>query len=115
MKQRRDIAKEVESTLNSLDGIQRAEPAEFFFTRLQARMQRSVPMDAWERFIMLITRPSVAITAMMLILAINAIMFTLRLKHSSERRELQISLQQAFADEYHLGINTFYEFDKSEQ
>lgn len=113
MKKRRDIEYEVESTLNSLDGAQRAEPGEFFFTRLQARMRQSGATDAWERFIGLITRPSIAITGIALILAVNAGLALTQLKPSQERVE-QAMLQQAFADEYQLGITTFYEYEKTE-
>lgn len=113
MEKRRDIENEVERTLNSLDGAQRAEPAEFFFTRLQARMQQSTVGDAWERFIGVITRPSIAITGVVLILAVNAGLAFMQLKPAQERTE-QAMLQQAFADEYQLGIATFYEYEKIE-
>lgn len=113
MKKRRDIGFEVESTLNSLDGAQRAEPGDFFFTRLQARMRQSGAVDTWERFIMIITRPSVAITGLVLILAINAGLAVTQLNPGQDRVE-QALLQQAFADEYQLGITTFYEYEKIE-
>ncbi|WP_119079427.1 hypothetical protein [Chitinophaga alhagiae] len=113
MKQRRDIQQETEQAMRSLDGVQRAEPAPYFYTRLMARMQRARPADAWERLIALITRPSVAITAVVLILAANSFMFVSQMRHSSELVEIT-ALQQAFADEYQLGITTFYEYDKTE-
>ncbi|GEP96929.1 hypothetical protein [Chitinophaga cymbidii] len=113
MEKRRDIEYEVESTLNSLDGAQRAEPGEFFFTRLQARMRQSGATDAWERFISIITRPSVAITGIALVLMLNAGLALTQLRPSQERSE-QAMLQQAFADEYQLGIVTYYEYEKTE-
>ncbi|MRG45388.1 hypothetical protein GFS24_09690 [Chitinophaga sp. SYP-B3965] len=113
MKTRRDISQEIENTLSSIDGVQRAEPGDFFFTRLQARMQRSGAADAWERFIAIVTRPSIAIAGVLLILAVNGIMF-IQLKPSTERTE-QAMLQQDLEDEYQLGITTtFYDFDKPE-
>ncbi|WP_343703920.1 hypothetical protein [Chitinophaga sp.] len=113
MKQRRDIQQETEQTMRSLDGVQRAEPAPYFYTRLMARMQQARPADAWDRLIALITRPSVAITAVVLILAANGFMFVSKLKTTAELVETT-ALQQAFADEYQLGITTFYEYDKTE-
>lgn len=113
MKKKINITQEVESTLSSLDGIQRAEPGDFFFTRLQARMQRSGAADAWERFLAIVTRPSVAIAGVLLILAVNGIMFV-QMKPAPERTE-QAMLQQDFEDAYQLGITaTFYDFDKPE-
>lgn len=113
MKKKRDISQEIESTLSSLDGVQRAEPGDFFFTRLQARMQRSGAADAWERFIGIVTRPSIAIAGVLLILAVNGIMFV-QLKPGPERTE-QALLQQDLEDEFQLGITaTLYDFDKPE-
>ncbi|MGN6510555.1 MAG: hypothetical protein ACTHLD_13925 [Chitinophaga sp.] len=113
MKARRDIEQEINRTLGSLDGVQRAEPGDFFFTRLQARLGRVAQPDAWERFIGVIARPSVAFTALALILAVNGIMFALNLP-TAERQE-QAALQQAFLeDDYQLGISSFYELEKPE-
>ncbi|WP_343306677.1 hypothetical protein AAHN97_06145 [Chitinophaga niabensis] len=113
MKKKLNISHEVESTLSSLDGVQRAEPGDFFFTRLQARMQRSGAADAWERFLAIVTRPSIAIAGVLLILAVNSFMFV-QMKPAPERTE-QAMLQQDFDDASQLGISTtFYDFDKPE-
>lgn len=112
MDQRRDIQQETAQTLRSLDGVQRAEPAPYFYTRLMARMQQSRAADAWDRLIALITRPAVAISALVLILGANGIMFASQLKNKTELAET--IRQQTFADEYQLGINTFYEYEKTE-
>ena len=112
MNKRRDIEQEIERTLSSLDGMDRAQPDQFFFTRLRARMQRVVPLDAWERFIGIITRPAIAFTAIALILGLNGTLAFMQWK-PAERTE-QASLQQAFADEYALGINTFYDIEKND-
>lgn len=98
--------------MRSLDEVQRAEPAPYFYTRLMARIQQSRPADAWERLIALITRPSVAITAMALILTANGFMFASQFRNKTELAETV--QQQTFADEYQLGINTFYEYEKTE-
>ncbi len=112
MKQRLDIQHETDQTLRSLDGVRQAEPAPYFYTRLMARMQQARPADAWDRLIALITRPSVAITALILVLGANGFMFVSQLNNSSELAET--TRQQAFADEYQLGINTIYEYEKTE-
>ncbi|RPE08976.1 hypothetical protein EGT74_18355 [Chitinophaga lutea] len=112
MKQRLDIQHETEQTMRSLDGAERAEPAPYFYTRLMARMQQARPADAWDRLIALITRPSVAITALILVLGANGFMFVSQLNNSTEL--VETTRQQTFADEYQLGINTFYEYEKTE-
>jgi hypothetical protein len=40
MKYDKEIMKKVEDTLSSLDGLQRAEASEFFYLKLQNRMNR---------------------------------------------------------------------------
>ncbi len=112
MTQGKDINREIERTLASLDGVQRAEPDGFFFTRLRARMLRKEPVDGWDRLIAVITRPAIAFTAIALILGLNGTLAITQWK-PSERTE-QASLQQAFADEYALGINTFYDIEKND-
>ncbi|MEP0367081.1 MAG: hypothetical protein ABJN36_14545 [Cyclobacteriaceae bacterium] len=43
-----DINKEIEATLNSLDGLQKAKAPEGFYERLQARMQNQAkPSGIW--------------------------------------------------------------------
>ena len=62
-----------EEILNSLDGIHRASAPDFFYTRLQARMERELlkngrfePRRPW------ILRPAFAIATLALVLIINA-------------------------------------------
>ena len=55
MKHRDDIEKRVEETLNSLDGIKRASPQPWLFTRIKARLNREEAEEktvwgTWARF-----------------------------------------------------------------
>jgi len=72
MKSKNELEKKVQETLESLDGISRAEPNPFFYTRLTARLQRDVP-SVWESIGAFISRPAVAIATLCLILALNAL------------------------------------------
>lgn len=60
-----------EEILNSLDGIVKAEPKPFLFTRIQARMmqEEKLPELAVLRFI---TRPAFVLSLTLLFIAINA-------------------------------------------
>jgi len=69
-----NIQKKVEEALNSLDGIQRAAPAPYFFTRLSARMQND-RMNVWESFGRFISRPLVALVTIVVIVLFNSIAF----------------------------------------
>jgi hypothetical protein len=74
MTQDPDIQKKVAEALNSLDGIQRAQPAPYFFTRLIARMQND-KKNVWENFGTFISRPLVAIATILVVVLLNSMAF----------------------------------------
>ena len=86
---------EIAKTLNSLDGAGRARAGDFFFTRLQARLQQKGG-SAWERVTGWIARPSVAIIGLLLILLLNGIIVVRQLKQETPVAD-QASVQ-AFAE-----------------
>ncbi|MDE3247130.1 MAG: hypothetical protein KGO82_00630 [Bacteroidota bacterium] len=61
-----------ERTLHSLDGLQKASPGPFFYTRVQARLQREQPAGWLGRMVQQITRPAVVLTTLAIILLLNA-------------------------------------------
>ena len=71
MKQTPDIGKKVDNTLESLEGIQRAEPRPYFFTRVKARLERG-QKGVWETIGSVMARPAIAIAGLFIILAVNA-------------------------------------------
>lgn len=58
-----------EEILNSLDGVSRATAPDFFYTRLQARMEKELLKKSQRPWIL---RPAFAIATLALILIINA-------------------------------------------
>lgn len=72
MKTDKDIQKLVEETLGSLDGLQKAEPNPFLFTRVMARLQQD-ENNAWEKITSFITRPAVVVAMIILFIVINAL------------------------------------------
>lgn len=71
MNKQPDTGKKVNETLESLDGIQRAEPQSFFYTRLIGRLQKE-EKNLWEKISSILSRPVVAIACLFLILLFNA-------------------------------------------
>jgi len=65
-----NLHNEIERTLQSLDGVKRAEANPFLFTRLKAKMQKDT--NVWERTFSFISRPAVALAIVILVMAINA-------------------------------------------
>jgi hypothetical protein len=70
MKQKQDIERRVDQTLDSLDGLQRAEPAPWLYARIQARLQRE-EKSPWATISGFLAKPIVAFAGLCLILAVN--------------------------------------------
>ena len=70
MDNRQDIGKRVDKTLDSLNGIKRAEPQAFFYTRLRARLERE-EKNIWELAGAFLARPVVAVVGLCMILVFN--------------------------------------------
>ncbi|HEX7845847.1 MAG TPA: hypothetical protein VF476_08625, partial [Chitinophagaceae bacterium] len=65
-----DMEKKIEDALNSLDGIQRAEPQPFFYTRVIGRLQRD-EKGMWASTGKFLSRPIVVIAGLVLVLVMN--------------------------------------------
>ena len=71
MSRQPDIDNKVNKTLESLEGIQRAESAPYFFTRVKARLERD-EKSIWEMMGSFMARPGVAFASLFLVLSFNA-------------------------------------------
>ena len=105
MNDKRHIQEEVEKTLNSLDGIQRATSNPYLFARIRARLERE-EKSLWSKALTFISRPLVAVPAIVLTILINTAIF---FEFKSEKVQTPQDEEQAFAREYNLGDNTIYE------
>jgi len=104
MNNKKRIQEEVEKTLESLDGIERAGSSPYLFTRIKARLEKE-EKSFWSMALTFISRPSVAVPAIVLTILINtAIFFEFR----SERVQTPQD-EEVFASEYNLSDNTIYE------
>ena len=83
MKQRNDIGKKVEEALNSLDGIQRATPQPWLFSRVKGRLIRQEEKTMWETLGSFLSRPAIAIAGLCLILMLNGFLLFNQQKESS--------------------------------
>lgn len=72
--------------LNSFDGITRAEPRPFFYTRLSGRMQQA-PVGIWEQAARFLSRPVIAVACVLVVLLGNMALL-LNNKTTSEPQEL---------------------------
>ena len=100
---------ETDNLLNSLDGLQKASPGHFFYTRVHARLQKE-ETGSWGRLAYFITKPSVALAALFLIFLLNAAAFYYH-KESSSVTAAKDQNEQVAADEYNttLAANSYYD------
>lgn len=95
---------ELDRIMDSLNGIRRAEPSPFFFTRLQARLEKS--RGFWENIGFRITRPVIAVPVILAILVIN-LAFIISGNNAG-------SVQEETAEEYEFSVATIYEYENGE-
>ena len=102
----KNFDKRIDDALSSLDGIKKASPGPFFFTRLEARMQRE--KGVWERISSFVAKPLVAFASICLIIMINAAVIFSSAK--SDKTDAAQNNELATVDEYSQVSSTFYEF-----
>ncbi len=103
---RKNIEQAVTETLNSFDGITRADAPDFFYTRLQARLNHTPSEKGfWD----LITKPAFSLVSLSLLLVLNIAVITNHVTTTgvipSEEKTTGI---QHFAQEFDLSISSVY-------
>lgn len=83
--------------LNSLEGLQSAEPRPFLHTRLAARMERD-RTDPWMRAWDFVSRPVVALSIICSLLLLNMYTVYQRAGHSADVSEESLSISSADYD-----------------
>ncbi len=84
MKQQNDIEKRVEQTLNSLDGIQRASPQPWLFSRIKGKLMQQDDKSVWGTIGSFLSKPVIAIAGLCLILMMNGyLLFNQKMEPSS--------------------------------
>jgi hypothetical protein len=99
----------IDEVMHSLDGIKRASPGPFFFTRLEARMQNE--RNIWVKLSSLVARPVVAFSCICLLIVINVMVIFL--SGNTGRYSAQQGNELAAADEYSQLTSTLYEFENA--
>ena len=67
-----EMEKKIDQVLSSLDHVRRAGPGPFFYTRVEARLNRK-DRTVWEQISAFIAQPVVALTVICLIISTNAL------------------------------------------
>lgn len=100
-----DLHKNIEQDLASLDGLKRAAAPDFFYTRLNARMEKELTTPAWIPF----GKPVWLIATLLVFLVLNTMMIKQsKLSKSNTSSANQGSSLQSFAAEYELSSTVNY-------
>lgn len=100
-----DLHKNIEQDLASLDGMKRAAAPDFFYTRLQARMENELTTPAWIPF----GKPVWLIATLLVFLVLNTMMIKqTKLSKTNTSSEREGSSLQSFAAEYELSSTVNY-------
>lgn len=105
MKSEKDIHGEVEKTMQSLDGIKRASTDDYFYSRLQARMEsrkETEPRLTW------------GIAAAIVIILMNVLSVIYYADSSIPANEISQEELSAFAETYALTVPRIYEQNSEE-
>jgi hypothetical protein len=103
MTQKNNMEKRIEQALSSLDGVQRATPQPFFYTRLKARLEQT-EKGVWESVSSFITRPAMLIATVCMVLLLNvAVLYK---NHISSLKVTAEQLEQIPGDAFDVASNT---------
>jgi len=105
MRTKKQIEQEADKTLNSFDGLHRAAPQPYLFTRVKARLMRK-EKNAWSTAFSFLSRPTVAFAMILIALFVNAFLF---FEFRAEPVQASGEGAQMFANEYNLTDNTIYD------
>lgn len=101
------IHKKIQDTMHSIDGIKKASPKAFFFTRLEARMERG--RNVWEKITSFVAQPVIAFACICLVIMINA--FVIFSSSNITKTVAQQNTELATVDEYSQASATLYEYE----
>ncbi len=94
----------IEDILNSLDGSQRAAAPNFFYTRLKAKMEKGIEVKTKRSWML---RPAYVVAGLLLILALNTVVFLKNSNAETAIAEDSDISQQSIAAEYNLNEMTY--------
>ncbi len=106
MESKKFTQQNIDEILNSIDGINRAELSPFFYTRVQAHLNKRSAADG--SFWSIITRPAVSIATFSLLLVLNIVAINHYIKKDIQPVNTASGSIQGFAQEYDLTTSSVY-------
>lgn len=106
MELNKSTREEIERILQSIDGISRAEMPPFFYTRLQAKLDKRIA--APNHFWMVLTKPAISLVTLSLLVILNIAMISNYIQSSKKAVTQQSTGIEKFAQEYGLDAPSVY-------
>ena len=103
MKQKHDIDKLVDETLDSLEGMTRARANPFLYTRIEARLRQG-SKSFWEQLTAYISRPAVALAMLCMVILSNAVVM-----YWQSGGEATQDQQASLTEEYSMNTAAIYD------
>jgi hypothetical protein len=110
MEQNKSLDLRIEETLNSLDGLQKASPGPFFYTRVMARMEAG-EKNLWEVATAFITKPFVIASVICVVLLLNV---TAVFRQAEVSPNLLDQADISLVDEYKIASTSLYDYTNAE-
>ena len=113
MKHNNDIQKKVEEVLNSLDGVRRATPQPWLFSRVKARLhgEEAEEKNIWGALGSFLSRPGVAIASLCVIMLFNGVLLFKRPGKISSTAIAAQSEQTAADSESYIASSSSFDFE----
>ncbi|MET0394381.1 MAG: hypothetical protein ABW019_14640 [Chitinophagaceae bacterium] len=108
MKQKGNTEEQTAAALDSLEGMRRASPPPYFYTRLQARLRRE--QSSWNGIASLISRPLFALGIIAAVLFVNG---WIVLRNGPDALSSGNAFQVAtdLPEEYNVAVTSFYDYE----
>jgi len=108
MEQNNFIQDQVKATMESIEGISKAGPRPFFYSRLHARMHRSTK-NIWDELVVFLARPAVALAIILLVIFVNTTAILQEQEFVSEQAN-----EMTVSDEYAIASNSYSDYVNQE-
>jgi hypothetical protein len=109
-----ELEKKIQQALESLDGIQRAEPRPFFYTRVIGRLQAG-EKTIWETMGSFLSRPVVAVAGLCVILILNGFILFQQNRESNLATPIVTNNEIVTDNEYILASSSSFEYENMDQ
>lgn len=109
------LNKLVDETINSMDAAERATPAPYLLTRINARMNKETGyVSAWERISALLGKPLVAFPSLLIVLLLN--FWIIRSSVSDADNSSAADFSKVSTDDYSLSTATsLFDFENGQR